>query len=192
VPARSDTRSPRPGPFDWAAAKARVLRYLPYALALAAFYYVMRPAPSGPSVGAAASDFDLPVVANLPEGRFRLADQRGKPVLIEVFASWCPSCRSMAGTLSDVSATRRAREVSYVAVSVDDDPEAARDVAAAWRVPYAVAHDDGSVSRQYSIRSLPTLILVDEAGMVREVAAGGVSRSKLERWLSEVGAPALE
>ena len=65
------------------------------ALALLAVLFVSRKL-SGPSEGGQAAPFDLPLVGGAEGARFRLADKRGQPVLIEVFAAWCGACRRSA------------------------------------------------------------------------------------------------
>jgi thiol-disulfide isomerase/thioredoxin len=166
-------------------------RYAPYALVAGALLYFLRPAPSGPATGGAARDFTLPVLAGGESPTFSLSEHKGKPVLIEVFASWCGACRRMSGTLEEVSATKRSREVAFVGVSVDDDADAARDAAASWPIPYPVLHANREFSQAYSITALPTFILVDANGNVSEVATGMVRRGTLENWLEGAGAEAV-
>jgi thiol-disulfide isomerase/thioredoxin len=166
-------------------------RYAPYALVVGALLYFLRPAPSGPAAGGAAQDFTLPVLAGGEGPTFSLSEHNGKPVLIEVFASWCGACRRMSGTLEEVSAAKRSREVAFVGVSVDDDADAARDAAASWPIRYPVLHANREFSQAYSITALPTFILVDANGNVSEVATGMVRRGTLENWLEGAGAEAV-
>lgn len=151
-----------------------------------AFYWFGRRS-SGPEAGAPAKDFSLVVVAGT-SGRVSLADLRGRPALIEVVASWCGVCRRAAPVLAAAAQAPRQREVRFLAVSVDDDPSVARALAREWHIPYDVAHDDGSFARSYGVSLLPTFVLIDAAGTVRQVATGAPSPESVERWLSEVGA----
>jgi len=138
---------------------------------------------SGPKEGSAAAAFDLPLVGE--EGRVSLAGQRGKPMLIEVFASWCGACKRSSPRLSEAFHAHQGEDVTFLAVSVDDDPSAAARVKRDWQLPFAVAIDDGSVSRGYGISMLPTLIYIDAQGTVRHSAAGVVSRADIDSWLAE-------
>jgi len=76
-------------------------------------------------------------------------------------------------------------DVTFLAVSVDEDPSAASRIKRDWQLPFDVALDDGSVSRGYGISMLPTLIYIDAQGTVRHSAAGVVSRSEIDTWLAE-------
>jgi peroxiredoxin len=138
---------------------------------------------SGPKEGSAASAFDLPLVDGA--GRFSLAAQRGKPVLMEVYASWCGVCKRSSPHLAEAFRAHQHDNVAFLAVSVDDDPAAASRSKSEWHIPFDVALDDGSVSRGYGIKMLPTLIYIDARGTVRHSAVGATSRSEIEGWLAE-------
>lgn len=167
----------------------RQLKYILFFAAAVAVAMMLSRRSSGPTEGVAAKDFTLP---NAQTGEsFRLSAQRGTPVLVEVFASWCGVCRQTAPTLEEVSQAKRARAVRFVGVSVDDSAARAQAVKRAWGIPYDVLHDDGSFAKSYDITLLPTFILVDDSGHVRRVATGGQSKAELERWLDEVGATRL-
>jgi peroxiredoxin len=138
---------------------------------------------SGPKEGSPAAAFDLPLAGK--DGRVSLAAQRGKPVLMEVFASWCGACKRSSPRLSEAYRAHQGEDVTFLAVSVDEDPDAAARVKHDWQLPFDVALDDGSVSRGYGISMLPTLIYIDAQGTVRHSAAGVVSRSDIDSWLAE-------
>jgi peroxiredoxin len=137
---------------------------------------------SGPKEGSVAAPFDLQLAGQ--EGRVSLAAQRGKPVLMEVFASWCGACKRSSPRLVEAWHAHQDKNVTFLAVSVDEDPAAAGRIKRDWQLPFDVALDDGSVSRGYGISMLPTLIYIDAQGTVRHSAAGGVSRSEIDSWIA--------
>ncbi|MBN2192326.1 MAG: TlpA family protein disulfide reductase [Polyangiaceae bacterium] len=172
----------------WIRLRNRLGSALPYALIGLAAFWLWWPRASGPETGVPAPDFELPILSQ--EGpRFRLAEQRGTPILIEVFASWCGVCQRNASTLAEIAKAARKGPVRIVAVSVDEEPDVARAAARDWNLSVDVLHADAGFARDYAISTLPTFILVDGSGMVREVVSGPVSRSLLEAWLASVGAP---
>ncbi|MEI9953413.1 MAG: TlpA disulfide reductase family protein [Pseudomonadota bacterium] len=138
---------------------------------------------SGPKEGSSAAAFDLPLAGQ--DGRVSLAAQHGKPVLMEVFASWCSACKRSSPRLAEAWRAHQGDDVTFLAVSVDEDPTAAARIKRDWQLPFDVALDDGSVSRGYGISMLPTLIYIDAKGIVRHAAAGVVSRSDIDSWLAE-------
>ena len=138
---------------------------------------------SGPKEGSAAAAFDLPLAGS--DGRVSLAAHRGKPVLMEVLASWCSACKRSSPRLVEAFHAHQGEDVTFLAISVDEDPNAAARIKHDWQLPFDVAVDDGSVSRGYGISMLPTLIYIDAQGTVRHSAAGVVSRSEIDTWLAE-------
>lgn len=139
---------------------------------------------SGPSEGATAKPFQLPLADG--SGVFRLDEQRGRPVLMEVFASWCGACEHAAPMVDDVYRGAERSGVVFVGVSVDGDARAARRVQESWPIAYPVAVDDGSVQRAYGVSLLPTFVLIGKDGVVKRVSAGVPSRRTLSRWLAEL------
>ena len=142
----------------------------------------------GPSEGAAAPAIDLPIVAAAAgePTRFSLASHENKPVLIEVFASWCGTCRRAAPSLARAH-EKYGDQLDFVGVSVDDDASLAAEAKQGWQIPYAVAHDDtGAFARAYRIRVLPTFVLLDREGKIAEVSAGLPSESRLDAWARRV------
>jgi thiol-disulfide isomerase/thioredoxin len=164
--------------------------YLRYALFFAVaivLFMQLRPRPSGPEVDAPAAPFELSLVGT--DQRFVLAKERGKPILIEVFAGWCSACRSASPTISAAALAERTREVRFLGVSMDDSSDEAARIKARWGIPYDVALDDGRFSKSYGIKMLPTFVLIDADGHVRKVSTGAPRAAELERWLTLVGAP---
>ena len=139
---------------------------------------------SGPREGAAAKAFQLPLADG--SGVFRLDEQRGKPVLMEVFASWCGACEHAAPMVDEVYREAEKSGVVFVGVSVDSDARLARRVQETWPIAYPVAVDDGQVQRAYGVSLLPTFVLIDKDGMVKRVSSGVPSRRTLSRWLAEL------
>jgi peroxiredoxin len=139
---------------------------------------------SGPTEGSKARDFTLPLANG--SGQFRLADQRGKPVLVEVFASWCGACERAAPMVDEVYREAQQSGVVFVGVSVDDDVRAAARVQQSWPITYPVAIDDGTVHRGYGVSLLPTFVLIDRDGNVKRVSSGVPTRRTLSRWLGEI------
>ncbi|MBN2192030.1 MAG: TlpA family protein disulfide reductase [Polyangiaceae bacterium] len=145
---------------------------------------------SGPAIGTLPPPVDLPLVKGKTP-RFSLADARGTPVVIEVFASFCHACETAAPTLAEAARADRARDVRFVGISVDDDPFLAAVAAHRWGIPYDVAFDDGGVADAWQVTTLPAVIVVDAQGRVRHVGAGAPKARELEQWLGDVGAARL-
>jgi thiol-disulfide isomerase/thioredoxin len=152
------------------------------ALAVSAIVLFKHHRSSGPEEGSNAAAFDLPLLG--AEGRFNLASHRGKPVVMEVFASWCGTCRRAAPVLSEMYRNHAGKNVAFVGISVDESRQKAEEARVAWHIPYPVALDDGTVSRGYGVSLLPTVILIDKHGKVRRSVAGVPSKRELDEFLA--------
>jgi peroxiredoxin len=143
-----------------------------------------------PREGFMAPDFSLQDAAG---NTVRLSDLRGKPVLINLWASWCPPCKAEMPAMQTVHEQYASRGFTILAVNTtfQDDATAAADFITSRALTFPVLFDlDGEVSRQYQVRSMPTSFFVDSEGMIRRVVIGGpmseaLLRAEAEQMLNE-------
>jgi thiol-disulfide isomerase/thioredoxin len=123
-------------------------------------------------------------------GRFDLATAK-TPVLLEIFATWCPHCQRETTVMNEISKTYR-RRVAVVAVSgspySDPElhlPETQSDVDAfvkTFDVRYPVAFDpDLTVARLYIGTGYPTIVIIDRKKTVSYAGVGEVPLASLEK-----------
>lgn len=99
-----------------------------------------------------------------------MAEQRGKVVLINFWASWCGPCRSEAAELNAVWDTFRDRDFAMVGVGYLDNERDARAFLAEFGVEYPTGHDDRSViARAYRIRGVPETFILNRRGEIAHV-----------------------
>ncbi len=118
-----------------------------------------------------APGFDLPLASGAGTGDLdRLA---GKVVVIEFLATWCGACKPTYRTLADLD--RRRRGDGLVVLGIGDESEAAlRALASLEGLPFAVLRDvGGNARRAYRVTDLPTMVVIDRAGVVRYAGVGG-------------------
>jgi peroxiredoxin len=116
-------------------------------------------------LGTAAPDFALPAFAG---DNVRLSEYRGQPVILSFWSSRCGTCAPALSELDRLFATYRSSGLVVLGISVDDDPQRARDYARAHVTAFPLLLDQAkSVSRSYGIDRLPTTVLIDRAGAVR-------------------------
>ena len=90
-----------------------------------------------------------------------------KPVLVDFWAEWCGPCRALGPTIDEV-ARENAGKLKVVKVNVDENP---------------------GISTQFSIRSIPTLLLFKD-GQMAAMKVGAMPKQKILDWLAETGVTA--
>jgi thiol-disulfide isomerase/thioredoxin len=121
----------------------------------------------------AAPDFEM---ALFDGGTFRLADHRGKVVVINFWASWCEPCRDEMPALQ-AAADEAGDEVVFVGVGAKTDREdEARAFAAEFGITYPIGRDteggdrvNGAIQVAYGVFAFPSTIIVDPAGNVATI-----------------------
>jgi cytochrome c biogenesis protein CcmG/thiol:disulfide interchange protein DsbE len=116
----------------------------------------------------------------------RVADLRGEPALINVWASWCVPCREEAPELARFDREMRAR-ARLVGIDIQD---AKHDALAfirefGWRFPN-VRDPNGTLAARYGVVGLPTTYVIDPHGRIAQTLTGAQTFEKLVRTVEEV------
>lgn len=173
------------------ARRRRALTAMAAAVAVVvAAFLVLRPTPSGPSLAMAgdlgpAPGFDL---ENLREGdpRLRLADYRGRVVVVNVWASWCVPCRREMPAFEAVHQRYRDRVV-FLGVNHQDSRRLALELVDETGVTYPSAYDpQGTVARSFGLFGMPTTLIVSPGGDLRLRRTGEMSRGELTEALEQL------
>ena len=119
-------------------------------------------------------DVGLPVPAyatvSLGGDTVSLAGQRGKVVLMNVWATWCHPCRDEIPELQAIHEKYQSRGLELIGVSVDTEgaDETIRAFMRDFRMTYPVWRDPGErVSAQFQIVGVPATFLIDREGVLR-------------------------
>jgi peroxiredoxin len=102
-----------------------------------------------------------------------LADYRGKIVVLNLWASWCPPCRAEMPDLEKLHQAYASRGVVVLGVDQGESADRARAFATSLRITYPVLIDDGQqYGLVYAALGLPTTVVVDRGGVVRQAFDG--------------------
>jgi cytochrome c biogenesis protein CcmG/thiol:disulfide interchange protein DsbE len=174
---------------NWKRAGIGILATVPI-IALFAFGFTRNPAeiPS-PLPGNAAPNFDLAVFApgEAPLARnvgdtLRLADQAGKVVVVNFWASWCLACRDEHVALSE-TAREYPDQAQFIGVLYNDRPVAgSRWIAQMGGQSYpSVTDNDSRTAIDYGLYGVPETFIIDPQGRIAYKHLGAISASVLKQ-----------
>jgi thiol-disulfide isomerase/thioredoxin len=134
--------------------------------------------PNLPSTSEPAPTFALPALDGSTFDLARHLADDGRPIVLNLWASWCPPCRSEMPEI-DASATQHP-EVAFVGVAVQDDTAKATAFAEEIAIGYTIAFDDGSVEKAYPVLGLPATFFIDGDGILVKTHVGPVTVESLD------------
>lgn len=120
-----------------------------------------------------ASDF---VLADMDDEKVKFSDYRGKVILLNFWATWCPPCIREMPSMERLQQKVAAKDFKVVAVNQMEDADVV--FAFTGQLPidptFQILLDTSSkVSQAYAVRGLPTTYLIDKKGNIRYRAVGG-------------------
>ncbi|MEP6985071.1 MAG: TlpA disulfide reductase family protein [Chloroflexota bacterium] len=145
---------------------------------------------ASPQIGFAAPDFTL----NTLDGKtVSLSSLRGKVVLINLWATWCPPCRAEMPALNNVY--HQYSEMGFVVLGLNTTYQDSESDAASFvktlGLSFPILLDrDGVISKRYQLQALPTSYFVGRDGIIRDVVLGGpmseaIIATKIQSLLAE-------
>ena len=122
-----------------------------------------------PSTGL-APDFTL---QTLDGQEITLSQLKGKVVLLDFWATWCAPCRESIPHMIQLSKNYRENGLQLIGMDVDKgDVETVRKFVKSMDIPYPIVVAPDDVARNYRVNGIPTTILIDKGGNIRERIAG--------------------
>ena len=125
-----------------------------------------------PRVGRVAPAFTLP---SLADGSPVSLDQfRGKVVLLNFFATWCPTCRAEAPILQAAWEELQPEGVAFLVVAIGEEgpDEVTRFMKESAPTLPVLMNQTGEMLRLYNVNAIPTTFILDREGVVRSINVG--------------------
>jgi peroxiredoxin len=143
-----------------------------------------KPVGSGPAprVGAEAPDFTL---ADINGKDIKLSSLRGKPVMVNFWATWCPPCRAEIPEIVKMyTETGASRSYEVLGVATQSDSATIRAFSQEFNMTFPLLPDvNGRVVSNYHVLPIPTTFFIDRDGIIRYIQTGPVTRDLMEKWL---------
>jgi peroxiredoxin len=143
-----------------------------------------KPVGSGPAprVGAEAPDFTL---ADINGKDVKLSSLRGKPVMVNFWATWCPPCRAEIPEIVKMyTETGASRPYEVLGVATQSDSATIKAFSQEFNMTFPLLPDvNGRVVSNYHVLPIPTTFFIDRDGIIRYIQTGPVTRDLMEKWL---------
>ena len=124
----------------------------------------------------------------------RLADFRGKPVVVNFWASWCAPCRVEMPHLTEAYLRHKDEGVVFIGINVQDTKRNADEFLRDFEIPegyFILSDPTGGVTVDYGVSGLPITFFIDPAGQVRKRWVGALNIQVLEEQIGLIAsAPA--
>jgi len=152
---------------------------------ITAAYFIQAGPAGGAQVGRPAPDF---AVSGLAGATVALSDYRGRPVVINFFASWCRPCWQELPDLDDAADKYQERGLTVLGVAVKDSQDSIHRMVENLGLTFPVGLDPAAevAVERYRIRGLPVTVFVDRQGVVRRIWPGPIDRASLDRLIVEI------
>lgn len=129
-------------------------------------------------VGRLAPDFTL---TDLEGNRITLSDFRGKVVLINFWASWCPPCRAEMPDIEAVYQEYKDKGVVVVGIDIREPEDIVRQFVADGGYSWTFVLDTtGAVASTYAITAIPTSFFLDKEGVIQAARVGAMTKRQME------------
>ena len=114
----------------------------------------------------------------------RLQDYRGKWVLVNFWATWCPPCLEEIPDLISLSEAHKNKDLVVIGVALDSTKESVVEFVAKKKISYPIVVGDYDLAAQVGeVEALPTSYLYDPTGKLVSYQQGMVSRASVESYV---------
>jgi len=126
----------------------------------------------GIKVGQPAPPFTVP---SFPSGQVSLHDRRGRVVLVNFWATWCPPCVDESPSLEKFGELMRNQGVEVLGISVDQDPAALQKFIDQFHLTFTIGRDPNQeLAHRYGTFQYPETYILDREGRVAEKIIGPI------------------
>lgn len=132
-----------------------------------------------------APDFEL---TDLKNKKVKLSQYRGKVVVLNFWATWCPPCRKEIPDFIETYSNYREKGVEFLGIALDDEGrEVVAPFVSAKSINYPILIGEPKVVSSYGgIEAVPTTFLIDREGRIQFHGEGAISRGTLEKALDKM------
>jgi cytochrome c biogenesis protein CcmG, thiol:disulfide interchange protein DsbE len=132
------------------------------------------------------AEFSLAKMGGSGTEKWNFADKRGKVIVVNYWATWCPPCRVETPGLVNVAYEYKARGVEMVGVTLDENLDLVAPFVEKYKIPYEILLPGNDPNVGKSEMPLPTTFLYDKNGKLAKKYTGLVLESTLKSDIEEL------
>ena len=139
----------------------------------------------GTHIGSPAPNFKLP---NLEGETVSLSDLRGKPVMLNFWATWCPPCREEMPFIQQVYEQWSDKGLVVLAINLGESSAKVKEFMQSYGLSFPVLLDTKEdVAQKYNIRGIPTTVFIDKNGIIQVRITGAFpNKAAIENKLGKI------
>lgn len=104
----------------------------------------------------------------------KLSDFRGRPVMLNFWATWCGPCTAEMKNIENIFQQHPNEDFVILGVNQGEGSQTIKGYAELWKLTFRLLRDEGdTAARAYQVRALPTTIFIDAQGIIHEIHIGG-------------------
>lgn len=142
---------------------------------------------TGLNKGQVAPDFELQSVIGT---NTKLSDYRGKVVILNFWASWCPPCKAEIPELVNYYETHKNEQIEIVGVNLtksESNPSVVKDFVKNNSMTFPILLDEqGKIGDLYQTITIPTSYIIDKNGVIQDKYVGAMSYETINKFVSSI------
>ncbi len=141
-----------------------------------------------PLLGRPAPDFTLPVLSGSSASTFHLATLKGRPIILNFWASWCDACKEEAALLQQTWQQIAPQGAVMIGIDFEDSSEAGKRFISHYGITYLNVSDtaDGKTGITYGLTGVPETFFVNRHGIIMRKEIGALTKQVFQQDLRQL------
>ncbi len=119
--------------------------------------------------------------------QYKLSDFRGKPVMLNFWASWCGPCRAEMPLLNKQYEAAKAKGLVVLGINLSENVQTVKGFVKEYKLTFPILLDnDSTAADRFGIDPIPTTFFVDKEGIVQDLHIGELDKETLDEYIKQI------